>query len=288
MTSKQICICGDGHGAIAAFKSFRAKVDSVFVLTTDEAVVSLMRPSDTLLHSLSILENYVIVCAGYSKLITSAVLKKNIIINTHPSLLPEYRGMHSLVWAILNEAAEFGFSIHLMNSEIDDGDILAQCRVQNQGQDSAQLWQIFDSYVRDNLADVVLRFISGNLKPIPQDRNKATWVPRRNLEDCELNWSEPNFRLKSLMRALVPPYPYPRLRTPKTIYGVTQAKVMDKDYFCTVGRVVGHIESTALIKSAEGLVSIERLIDLDTGAEVPVLAALPLGLRLPNTGDKFV
>ena len=65
-------------------------------------------------------------------------------------------------------------------------------------------------------------------------------------------------------------------------------KLWTKITFALLGAWVGHIENTALIKSAEGLVSIERLIDLDTGAEVPVLAALPLGLRLPNTGDKFV
>jgi methionyl-tRNA formyltransferase len=281
MMDRPVCLCGDGHGAVAAFQSLSARVAAMYVLTTDEEVACLMRPSDLGIPTLDDLENCVIICAGYPKLIEPNVLKNNVIINAHPSLLPEYRGMHSLVWAMLNDEPEFGFSIHLMNDEIDDGDILAQFRVRNQGQDSAQIWRMFDSYVQENLADVVFRFLSGDLRAVPQDQNRATWVARRNLEDCEMNWAEPNFRLRALIRALVPPYPYPRLRTPKSLYLVTRAEIIDRDYYCTVGRVVGHLNRAALIKSADGLVRVEGLADIETGVEVPVPQALPLGLRLP-------
>ena len=44
--------------------------------------------------------------------------------NSHPSLLPLYRGVKSSVWAILNGEKYTGISYHFMNDNIDDGKLI--------------------------------------------------------------------------------------------------------------------------------------------------------------------
>lgn len=53
---------------------------------------------------------------------------QEIAVNLHLAPLPEYRGCNQFSFAILDEAQEFGVTIHEMNSKIDNGDILFQSR----------------------------------------------------------------------------------------------------------------------------------------------------------------
>jgi len=46
-------------------------------------------------------------------------------INLHPSLLPSGKGAHPIPWAIIDGAKQ-GVSIHLMNEELDEGDVIFQ------------------------------------------------------------------------------------------------------------------------------------------------------------------
>ena len=50
------------------------------------------------------------------------------IINTHNSLLPFNRGVHSNFWSIVEEK-EYGVSIHLVEKGVDDGDIISQVKI---------------------------------------------------------------------------------------------------------------------------------------------------------------
>lgn len=77
-----------------------------------------------------------IVLAGYLKLIPLAVIKQyeNAIVNIHPALLPEYGGkgmygmrVHEAV--ILNKEPESGISIHYVNENYDEGELILQEKV---------------------------------------------------------------------------------------------------------------------------------------------------------------
>lgn len=48
------------------------------------------------------------------------------VINIHPSLLPEFKGLHALKRAFDNEVKTAGISIHYVNAQIDEGDIILQ------------------------------------------------------------------------------------------------------------------------------------------------------------------
>ena len=51
------------------------------------------------------------------------------VINTHPSLLPDFKGWHAVAQALAAGVAESGCTVHLATAELDEGPILAQRRV---------------------------------------------------------------------------------------------------------------------------------------------------------------
>lgn len=53
-------------------------------------------------------------------------LPRLFAINLHHAPLPQYAGMNVVSWAILNNEKSYGITWHLMNKEIDEGDILCQ------------------------------------------------------------------------------------------------------------------------------------------------------------------
>lgn len=53
---------------------------------------------------------------------------KEIAVNLHLAPLPDYRGCNQFSFAIVNDAKEFGVTIHQINTGIDSGDILFEDR----------------------------------------------------------------------------------------------------------------------------------------------------------------
>jgi methionyl-tRNA formyltransferase len=53
---------------------------------------------------------------------------KQIAVNLHMAPLPEYRGSNQFSFAIMEEKAEFGTTVHCMDTGVDNGDILFQKR----------------------------------------------------------------------------------------------------------------------------------------------------------------
>lgn len=67
-----------------------------------------------------------ILSSGFPYIIPSIFLKKKIkIINSHPSLLPKYKGYSPIKKALMNNESEIGVSVHYMNDKVDDGKIIA-------------------------------------------------------------------------------------------------------------------------------------------------------------------
>ena len=51
------------------------------------------------------------------------------VLNTHPSLLPDFKGWHAVPQALAAGVAQTGCTVHVATEALDDGPILAQRRV---------------------------------------------------------------------------------------------------------------------------------------------------------------
>lgn len=72
-----------------------------------------------------------IVCAGYMRLIGADVMaaRAGRMINIHPSLLPDFKGLHTHQRALDAGVPEHGASVHYVTAELDGGPVIAQARV---------------------------------------------------------------------------------------------------------------------------------------------------------------
>lgn len=73
----------------------------------------------------------VVVCAGYMRLLGAAALAPwaGRIINIHPSLLPDFKGLDTHARALAAGVPEHGASVHFVTADLDGGPVIAQARV---------------------------------------------------------------------------------------------------------------------------------------------------------------
>jgi phosphoribosylglycinamide formyltransferase 1 len=73
-----------------------------------------------------------IVClAGFMRVLSAAFVERwrGRLLNIHPSLLPNLRGLHTHERALAQGLAEHGCTVHFVEAEVDAGPILAQAKV---------------------------------------------------------------------------------------------------------------------------------------------------------------
>jgi phosphoribosylglycinamide formyltransferase 1 len=72
-----------------------------------------------------------ICCAGFMRIMTSVLIApwSGRMLNIHPSLLPDYKGLHTHARAIADGRSEAGCTVHFVTEELDGGPIVAQARV---------------------------------------------------------------------------------------------------------------------------------------------------------------
>jgi len=105
------------------------------------------------------------------------IIKKKLIsctnkgfINTHPSFLPYCRGKHYNFWTLVEESP-FGVSLHLVNTGIDDGDIISQSRICYDWEDNGE------SLYKKAKAEMIDLFI----KTYPKLRSLNIYVQKQDL-----------------------------------------------------------------------------------------------------------
>lgn len=74
----------------------------------------------------------VIVLAGFMRILTATFLQHwpDRVINTHPSILPAFRGAHAVREAIEWGVRITGCTVHLVDEQVDHGPIIAQRAVE--------------------------------------------------------------------------------------------------------------------------------------------------------------
>lgn len=105
--------------------------DSVADLAEEHGVPVLLRnrPDDEeLFERLKAADPDVIVANNWRTWIPPRVfgLPRHGTLNVHDSLLPKYAGFSPLIWALINGETEVGVTAHMMNDELDAGDIVRQ------------------------------------------------------------------------------------------------------------------------------------------------------------------
>ncbi|MEW1631258.1 methionyl-tRNA formyltransferase [Streptomyces sp. NPDC089173] len=159
-------------------------------------------------------------------------------LNIHDSLLPAYAGFSPLIWALINGEPEVGVTAHLMDEELDAGDIVVQRSVAVGPTDTTT--DLFHRTV-DLIAPVTTEALgliaSGRTEFTPQDRSKASFFHKRAEEDIRIDWNWPAEDLERLIRAQSAPYPSAFTFHKGQRLDVLSAVVSEGRYGGTPGRI---------------------------------------------------
>jgi len=146
-----------------------------------------------------------IIVADYGKIIPKNILDlpKFGTLNIHPSLLPKHRGPSPLQETILNGDKETGVTVILLDEEMDHGPIVGQEKLEigNQKYSLAELRQKLAELGGDLATKVLPDYLSGKIKPITQDHNRATYTKIIAKEDGKINWEKSAEEIDCQLRA---------------------------------------------------------------------------------------
>ena len=72
-----------------------------------------------------------VVLAGFMRILTPGFVNHYAgrMLNIHPSLLPDFKGLHTHQQALQAKVTEHGATVHLVTAELDHGPILGQAKV---------------------------------------------------------------------------------------------------------------------------------------------------------------
>lgn len=159
-------------------------------------------------------------------------------LNVHDSLLPAYAGFAPLNWAVINGEEEVGVTTHMMDADLDCGDIVLQRAVPVRDEDSAtdlfyKTLELFGPITLDSLELIS----SGRTDWKPQDRAKASFFHKRSVEDSRIDWTWPARDIANLVRAQSDPYPNAFTFHRGERIRVLSASVSDGRYGGSPGRI---------------------------------------------------
>lgn len=115
------------------------------------------------------------------------------VINLHYSLLPEYRGVYPVNWAIIEGKRVTGVTYHLVNEKIDGGQIIFQAEEPIRSSDTARSLQLRLDDRAFEMFDDVLKWVidegRGNISKINHDaiklgsyKSRASYVQTNQID----------------------------------------------------------------------------------------------------------
>lgn len=147
-----------------------------------------------------------IITAAFGQFLPTILLDSvSFAINVHASLLPKYRGGAPIHYAIMNGDKEAGVTIMEMIKEMDAGDMVAKASTPILETDNVgTFFEKLAIIGRDLLLDSLPAYLSGELKPIPQDHSQATFSPNISPEHEKLDWTMSNQEVFNHIRGMNP------------------------------------------------------------------------------------
>ncbi|WP_374721919.1 methionyl-tRNA formyltransferase [Peribacillus tepidiphilus] len=192
------------------------------------------------LEKILALQPDLVVTAAFGQILPKELLDAPPLgcINVHASLLPELRGGAPIHYAILQGKEKTGITIMYMAEKLDAGDILTQAEVPIDENDNVgTLHDKLSKVGADLLSDTLPKLISGELQPIPQEEEKATFAPNIKREQEKIDWSKSGIEIYNHIRGLNPwPVAYTTLNG--TILKVWSSKKVKQSFSTKPGTII--------------------------------------------------
>lgn len=179
------------------------------------------------------------------------------VVNSHFSLLPQWRGADPITFSILSGQSKTGVSLMLIDSGMDTGKLLAQKGLAIRP--DATTAQLTDELIK--LSDLLLQqylpqYIAGSLKAHNQPHpDRATYSRKLTKDDGLIDWAKPAQDLEREIRAFID-WPKSRVILGGKDVIITQAQVVEGHG--SPGKALEH-KARLVVATGDGALEILKL-----------------------------
>jgi methionyl-tRNA formyltransferase len=257
-TSKSLVFFGSGPVAAASLKNLHDNFSVEFVLTKN-------RPSHhkdiAPVEDFCIQNKIKIIYANNSTDLESSLSNNNIdsilgvvidygviipqsvmgtfplgIINSHFSLLPEWRGADPITYCLLSGQKQTGVSLMLIEEGLDTGPLIAQQQISIEANDdNASLTNKLIKLSNQLLINNIERYLAKTVNAYPQKSLPITYSKKISKDDKAINTTKPAYVIEREIRAYKT---WPRSVIKLKSYEVIVTKATVSDKILNIGNVV--------------------------------------------------
>jgi len=132
-------------------------------------------------------------------------LAKQAAINFHDGPLPQYAGLNTPSWAIINGETTHGVTWHLMTNKVDGGDILSQEQFAIRDDDTSLTLntRCYEAGI-ESFNTLINKIQLGQIETNPQSSSALRYYRRHDRPDSAgmIDWNKPAHQISSLIRGL--------------------------------------------------------------------------------------
>jgi methionyl-tRNA formyltransferase len=149
----------------------------------------------------------VVVIIAYGQIVSRQLIEIPRLgwVNLHASLLPKYRGAAPINWAIVNGETHTGVTTMQLDAGLDTGPTLMRRELDIGPDETApELAARIAETGAPLMADTLRKLERREIVPVLQDSSQATFAPRLQREDGQINWSLAARQIYNRIRGLHP------------------------------------------------------------------------------------
>jgi len=204
-------------------------------------------------------------------------------INCHAGELPFYRGRNILNWALINDAKQFGVTVHYVDEGIDTGDIIEQAIEPITDEDTyATLLDRAIVLCADVLYTAVCKLFEGSAERTTQSEIHPVgfYCGRRGVGDEWIDWNWSSRRIFNFIRSIAILGPNAYTNHGDIVVTIRKASEIANapNYIGTPGEVVGVIDGKMIVKTGDATICIEDYMFTPPGENQSI--------RLQNHGSE--
>jgi methionyl-tRNA formyltransferase len=224
--------------------------------------IKVLQPEKILDCKLEILDSKpdLLLVAAYGQIIPKEILEipNKGSVNIHGSILPKYRGASPIQAALMNGSKSTGITLIRMDEKMDHGPVLAiQTLTIDASDDFVALYKKLAEVSAELAANILPKYIAGQIKPIEQDHEKATFTKLLTKADGKIDWTRRASEIVNQIRALNPE-PGTWTTLDGKIIKIMSAKIITESKIELPGKLYRHPEGLA-VKTTDQSLLIQKI-----------------------------